>query len=337
MSLSKGPGFSSVELASLSAWNLPDISEHTVNCHRSGKSESVNIEEAISPILTVAEIETMQKQAYEEAFSQGKIEGYQQGFDQGFAEGTEKGYQENSELLLKKTTVFADLIESLNEPFKNLDDEVEKELVQLSIGIATQIIRREIKLDPGQIIAAVRETINVLPLSSQKIHLRLHPEDAELVRSALFLDETSTSWAIIEDPLITRGGCKADTDVSHIDATVEHRLAAVIATILGGERARDGKDPGAISSDAQRAAQEQPTPPAFDTLSTSSISTVANESMDAGGIPSGAQGATQGRQTAPAFAAFSTSCTSAVADNCTDAGGRATQGAVAEDNNRDPK
>ena len=281
MSLSKGPSFSSIELASLSTWNLPDISEPTVNCHSSGKSETVNIEDEISPVLTVAEIETMQKQAYDEAFSQGKLDGFQQGFDQGFSEGSQKGYAENVDLLHKKVAEFAELINSLSEPFKNLDDEVEKELVQLSIGIATQIIRREIKLDPGQIIAAVREAINVLPLSSQKIHLHLHPEDAELVRSALSVDGASTAWGIIEDPMITRGGCIADTDISHIDATVEHRLAAVIATILGGERARDGKDSNAVTAGAERSRQVQATPPAIESVNKTSLSTAAENLMNA--------------------------------------------------------
>jgi flagellar assembly protein FliH len=280
MSLSKGPAFSSLELESLSTWNLPDISEHTANCHRSGKSETVDLEDEISPILTVAEIETMQKQAYDEAFSQGKIDGFQQGFDHGFAEGSKKGYEENVDLLLKKTAEFAELVNSLSEPFKNLDEEVEKELVQLAIGIATQIIRRELKLDPGQIIAAVREAINVLPLSSQKIHLHLHPEDADLVRSALAIDGTSTAWGIIEDPLITRGGCIADTDVSHIDATVEHRLAAVIATILGGERARDGKDPSGIASGTQSARHKQSIPSALEAVSKTCLSTVADDFRD---------------------------------------------------------
>jgi len=281
MSLSKGPSFSSIELASLSTWKLPDISEPTVNCHSSGKSETVNIEDEISPVLTVAEIETMQKQAYDEAFSQGKLDGFQQGFDQGFSEGSQKGYAENVDLLHKKVAEFAELINSLSEPFKNLDDEVEKELVQLSIGIATQIIRREIKLDPGQIIAAVREAINVLPLSSQKIHLHLHPEDAELVRSALSVDGASTGWGIIEDPMITRGGCIADTDISHIDATVEHRLAAVIATILGGERARDGKDSNAVTAGAERSRQVQATPPAIESVNKTSLSTAAENLMNA--------------------------------------------------------
>ena len=237
MNSSKTSGFSPSELASLSVWRMPDVPV---------KSESVdfpglqNFEPQPLPVLTVDEIEAMQKQAYDEAFAQGKKDGYSEGFN----EGSRQGYEENVQVLQKKATEFASLLESLSQPFKVLDAEVEKELVKLAISIATQIIRREIKLDQGQVIAAVREAIKVLPLSSQKISLHLHPEDAELVRSALSLDEMSPTWKIVENPLITRGGCKVDTEVSHINATVENRLAAVIATLFGGEREHDCKDAG---------------------------------------------------------------------------------------------
>jgi len=215
------------------------------------ESETVELEEELTPILTVDEIEAMQKQAYDEAFAQGKMHGFQQGFD----EGSKKGYEDNVHLLQSQAATLVSLLESLSEPFKKLDEEVEKELVKLVIGIATQIIRREIKLDSGQIVAVVRETINVLPLASQKISLKLHPEDAGLVRSALALDEISSSWSIVDDPLITRGGCEVDTEISHVDATVEHRLAAVIATVLGGDRERDGMGTqavqGAVADDSR--------------------------------------------------------------------------------------
>jgi flagellar assembly protein FliH len=234
MSSSKTPRFTAAELESLRLWSMPDVSgaeEELI------EPEPEELEDEPTPILTVDEIEAMQRQAYDEAFVQGKMHGFQQGFD----EGSKKGYEDNLHLLQSQATILVSLMESLSEPFKRLDEEVEKELVKLVIGIATQMIRREIKLDPGQIVGVVRETINVLPLGSQKISLKLHPEDAELVRSTLALDEMSPSWGIVEDPLITRGGCEVDTDISHVDATVGHRLAAVIATLLGGDRERDSK------------------------------------------------------------------------------------------------
>ena len=230
MSSSKLGRFTVAELDSLIVWSMPDVS----GVEASKESEVVALEHEPTPILTVDEIEVMQKQAYEEAFAQGKVEGFQQGF----GEGSKKGYEENVHLLQVQATTLVSLLESLSEPFKVLDEAVEKQLVSLVIAIATQIIRREIKLDPGQIIAVVRETIDVLPLASQKISLKLHPDDAKLVRSALVLEMTP-HWSLVEDPLITRGGCKVDTEVSHVDATVEHRLTAVITSMLGGEREQD--------------------------------------------------------------------------------------------------
>lgn len=280
MNSSKSPGFSVSELASLSAWLLPDISENGAYSENVERMESLDSEENTARILTVDEIEAMQKQAYDEAFSQGKLEGYQQGFDQGLAEGSKQAYDENSDSLHKKVAEFASLIESLRDPFKALDDEVERELVKLSIAIATQIIRREIKLDPGQVIASVRAAINVLPLSSQKIQLYLHPEDAELVRSALSLDEMSTAWGVVEDPLITRGGCKVDTDISHVNATVENRLAAVIATLLGGERENDCKDATAIQSGLKSEESEQVIAPVSSAIVLDIDSSNADDCMD---------------------------------------------------------
>ena len=228
MSLSKTNRFTESELEALKLWSMPDISgtDDTVK-----KSEVVEFEDEPAQILTVEEIEAMQKQAYEEAFAQGKTHGFQQGFDAGF----QKGYEDNLYLLQSQAAILTSLMESLSEPFKSIDDEVEKELVKLAIGIATQTIHREIKLDPGQIVTAVREALKVLPMASQKVSLKLNPEDGELVRSVLSQEELPFRWNIVDDALITRGGCIVDTEVSHVDATLEHRLATVIAAILGDE------------------------------------------------------------------------------------------------------
>lgn len=239
MSSSKSNKFSEAELQALDTWTgLKDFN--------TPRSETIEPGEA-TRTLTVEQIEAMQKQAYDEAFQhgreegfeQGKAEGFEEGKKQGFETGSKLGYEENLHLLHKQTAELARLMEALSEPFQKLDEAVEAELVKLAIGIAGQIIRREIKHDPGQIIAVIREAIKVLPLASRKITLNLHPEDAELVRSTLKLDDSLPPWRLVENPLISRGGCSVETEVSSIDATVENRLAAVIATVLGGERQQD--------------------------------------------------------------------------------------------------
>lgn len=236
MNSSKISGFTDEELEALIRWDMPDISGRA----RSAKSD---VEKVRSPLLTVQDIETMQKQAYEEAFAKGKEDGFAQGYEegrkQGYEDGLKKGYDENVELLREQSMRLSGILETLSEPLDSMDDAVEKELVDLAIAIARQLIRREIKSDPGQIIATVREAVNVLPIAAQKISLTLHPEDAELVRSVFLLNERPAPWEIKEDPLLSRGGCQVDTELSHVDATVERRLAAVIAQVLGDERVRE--------------------------------------------------------------------------------------------------
>ena len=197
--------------------------------------------------LTVDEIEGVQKQAFDEAFAQGEKEGYEkgfsegteQGFKQGQAEGFKQGYGEGQDLLRQQGAEFVALLESLAAPFKELDERVETELLDLVIGISKQLVRREIQSHPDQIIAIIKEGVNALPIAAQQVTLYLHPEDASLVRQSLSLDEMTLPWSIVEEPLLTRGGCHIETETSRIDMTIENQMAILVTAVLGGERDED--------------------------------------------------------------------------------------------------
>jgi len=184
----------------------------------------------VQPLPTADQIEQIQKQAYEEGYAQGLQQGREKGHIAGLAE------------MQAQAQRLDQLLNTLGVPLAQLDEDVEKELVSLSIAIARQIVRREIKTDPGQIVAVVREGVASLPLASRNIHLHLHPEDAALVRAALSLTEGDKIWRIVEDPVLTRGGCRVVTDTSQIDASLDSRIAAIAASILGG--ARGYENPG---------------------------------------------------------------------------------------------
>lgn len=231
MSLFKGNKFSEEELKALNRWT--DLEEFGTP-----RSEHVGLEEA-TEVLTVEQIEAIQQQAHAEAFELGKQQGFEEGQKQGYDTGYKQGYQESLHLLQKQAAELNSLLETLNEPFKKLDEAVEQELVELAIAIAGQLIRREIKHEPGEIVAVVREAVKALPSAVQKVTVNLHPEDAVLIRSALKLEEGLQSWHLQENPLISRGGCTVETEVSRIDARLETRLAAVVANVLGGERRGD--------------------------------------------------------------------------------------------------
>ena len=231
MSLSNRPRFSATELESLRLWATPYFDEEDKPLEIILPEIIITEAEPPAPTLTVEEIEAIQNQAHAEGLALGK----QEGFQAGFVEGSKKGYDENVHLIEVRTTQLVSLLESLSTPFKLLDENVERALADLSIKIAKQILHREIELDSGQVIAAVKAAIAALPMASQKVTVVLHPEDADVVRVVLGLDDTPSNWTIVEDATITRGGCKIDTEISHVDATIESRLDAVLETMFGDD------------------------------------------------------------------------------------------------------
>ncbi|MDN5850784.1 MAG: flagellar assembly protein FliH, partial [Nitrococcus sp.] len=126
------------------------------------------------------------------------------------------------------------LLDCLAQPAAELDDAVEHELVKLTLCLAQQIIRRELQIQPGEIVSIMREAIALLPLSARKIRVQVHPQDADFIRAVLGAGEMA--WQLVDDPGISRGGCIINTAHSRVDATLDHRLAVLAAEMLGDAR-----------------------------------------------------------------------------------------------------
>jgi flagellar assembly protein FliH len=187
-------------------------------------TEVGNISTVTAP--TVQSLEALHKEAYDEGFALGR------------AQGLEQGANEINEQVQR----FAGLAASLARPFEILDEEVVDAVADLAILVARHLVRRELKIAPGEIVAVVRDTMQHLPVAARNPRLRMHPEDIELVENALVIGEESQSWRMQPDPLMTRGGCIVETDASRIDASVEARLAAIVSKMFGGERESDRAD-----------------------------------------------------------------------------------------------
>lgn len=180
---------------------------------------------------TASELKEMQKQAYDEAFQMGRDEGR----SKGYAEGHEKAlseYRDKSDTLQK-------VMLNLHSPLGEIDQTVEQTMADMIGLVSRHIVRRELRIDEGEIVGAVREAMGMLPLGARHPHIYLNPEDIEIVREALSLGEEERKWKLESDPLISRGGCMVETQASFIDATIESRLSALIASMLGGERGTD--------------------------------------------------------------------------------------------------
>ena len=180
---------------------------------------------------TAGQMQLLQDDAYKEAFEQGRKEGFNKGYQEG---------QVKAEAEVKNTIQYLHSIcLTLAKPLEQLDDEIEQNLVELTLSIAKQLVRRELKIEPGEIIGIVKQAIGALPVSARNPIIYLHPEDLNLVRQALSIGDEDRSWRIEEDLLLKRGDCRVETESSYIDSTIEGRLAAIAVNMLGDDRRQE--------------------------------------------------------------------------------------------------
>ena len=157
---------------------------------------------------TASQIDEMHRQARDE------------GFQAGYAEGLKKGTQENQRL--------ATLIDSLAQ---QVDEQIARELLDLSLDIARQMLHQALKVNPELMLGVVNEAIGTLPHYNQGAHMVLHPDDAALVRERMGEQLTHAGWKIFEDARIERGGARFETANSQIDASLETRWKRIVAAM----------------------------------------------------------------------------------------------------------
>lgn len=195
------------ELDSCHAWHVPEV--------QAARKTDVP--------MTARQLEQLHSQAREDGYRQGVEEGRQAGLNE----------------LKERVQLMDQLLGSLSRPFEELDDAVENQTARLAMMVARQLVRRELKADPQEVVGVVREALAALPLAAREIRVALNPDDVSLVRAALSLHDSVQNIQIVDDPVQSRGGCRVITESSQIDATVESRLNAVIAGVLGGSRGSD--------------------------------------------------------------------------------------------------
>jgi len=170
-----------------------------------------------------------------------QVEAERAHFAKGYEDGLAAGRREIEAQVAKlkaRLTQLDVIMGSLARPFEELDKEVEEQLTLLALTVGKQMVRRELKTDPSQVIGVIRECVGRLPAAARDVRVKLHPQDAAVVRELLQTTPgTERAWNIVEDPALTRGGCIVVSESSQIDARLDARLNAVVAAAFGDERA----------------------------------------------------------------------------------------------------
>lgn len=203
------------------AWQMPvlEAAGDPVSVQGRQKRRPARPEDPFSGPMTASKAQAIQEQAYQE----GVEKGYQAGLQQAQVEINQMKAQLNH------------LMGQLIHPLQEQQHELEQALVQLAGSMAKTLIRSLPVVDEQAMLDLARQALAELPEGSENIQILVHPNDAELLRSAQQADD----WQIVADPSLVSGGCLVKSKHSFVDFTLDTRfqlmLEKMFAQRLGTE------------------------------------------------------------------------------------------------------
>lgn len=195
--------------------------------------------------LTLEEIEAVRQAAYEDGFAEGRdaglaqgleegrLQGLQEGHTEGLTQGHAEGLAQGQEQIEQQIAHWQQLCSQLVQPLAQANAQVEQQLVWLALRLAKSLIRHEAHTSSDLLLTSLKEAIGLLPCAEEGITITLHPEDAELIRSAYGEEEcVRRGWTLLAEPALQRGDLQLASRTSSIDWMLEERIESLLRNFL---------------------------------------------------------------------------------------------------------
>jgi len=128
------------------------------------------------------------------------------------------------------------LTDELAQGLRALEADVGQALITLALAVAQKIVGDTLIHHPDTILACVRDVLRI-DADAAPLCLRLHPDDLAIVRSQLAEDLRSRDCRLVADASLARGGCRVETALGDIDATLQTRWQQVLTALVGSPSA----------------------------------------------------------------------------------------------------
>lgn len=153
--------------------------------------------------------------------------GYQDGYRDGLAalDAFKRSFaQQTSERI-------GQWLRAFDEQMLGLERDMARAVADTATLLARQVVREELVQDPERIARVAQEALDALLSSAKHITLRVHPDDEALVRGGAGDALAARGARLVADEGVQRGGCRVDSDIGVIDATIETRWKRALDTL----------------------------------------------------------------------------------------------------------
>ena len=151
-------------------------------------------------------------------------------FQEGFAEGEKAGFEAGTKRVEPLIASFNQGLEQLKNIRREINQAIEKEVVQLALCIAKKIVCHEIKTNAETVVCVAREALSRVE-NPGKIKIKLNPSDLQFIQDTKsqlsHLLQNVDGVRFEAEDSIQIGGCVIETDMGDIDARIEKQFQAI--------------------------------------------------------------------------------------------------------------
>jgi flagellar assembly protein FliH len=202
-----------------------------------------------------AAVEAALRAEFEVRLAKETARSLEAGRERGRLEGRETERQAQAAALAasdqRRMRQAAEMVESFAQERDRYLHAVEQEVVELALGVAARILRREAQMDPLLLTGAVRVALGQLSGSTQ-VRLRVPPAELDLWTEAMaLLPNLPVKPAVIPGEGMRLGDCRIETELGTVDLGLRAQLGEIERGFFDRAGPRPAAPPRGQASEAR--------------------------------------------------------------------------------------
>lgn len=115
------------------------------------------------------------------------------------------------------------LVAAFDAEFAQLESQMAECVAQSATALARQVVRSELATRPDLVATVAAQAVEAVLLSAKHIRVHVNPADQPLVQHGAADALAARGARLMADAAVSRGGCRVESDLGRIDASIEAR------------------------------------------------------------------------------------------------------------------
>ncbi len=150
--------------------------------------------------------------------------------EEAYGRGRQEGLAAAEQRLESATQALTQTLEDVSRLRDSLARSGSQDMLRLVMAVAEQVIQRSIEVDPNVVLSIIENALQV-SVRSDSYRICINPVDLDGVikQKPLFLASISglKNISFEADAAISPGGCRVDSELGDVDATIETQLESI--------------------------------------------------------------------------------------------------------------